>query len=174
MSETILREVVVIAVTLAAVITDIRRRQIPNALTMGAFAAGCVSWLGDGFPVFAANGVAAVVALAIGFGLFSIGVLGGGDAKLMAAVIAIMGRSFAFDFAVALAASAVLGSLAVLAARGRLFAFVGSFFRTARDLIRGGAPLEETDSRTLMPFAVIIMMATAGAIAFRALEQVGR
>jgi prepilin peptidase CpaA len=82
--------VIALAVALAACITDLRTRRIPNALTFGAAAAGLVfhaAW-GSG-PGFSVAGWA--VGVAVFFVPFVLGGLGGGDVKLLGALGAWLG-----------------------------------------------------------------------------------
>ncbi|MEM9061295.1 MAG: prepilin peptidase [Pseudomonadota bacterium] len=73
---------------LLAAWSDLKYLQIPNTLVLIVFAVFLVTgfW---GLPTetFLWRLLYGVCALAIGFGLFSLGVMGGGDAKMIAAVV---------------------------------------------------------------------------------------
>ncbi len=76
-----------------------------------------------------------VLLLAIGFGLYAAGILGGGDAKLLAAVAALMGTGFAFE---ALLWTALFGgavALAVLFWHKALFPFLGHLLRAGWNFV---------------------------------------
>ena len=72
------------ATLLAAAVTDIRARLIPNAVPLVVAASGVVHGILGGGLLPAAAVAAALFAL--GFVAFAFGVMGGGDAKLLAAV----------------------------------------------------------------------------------------
>jgi prepilin peptidase CpaA len=83
---------VALAVGLAACVTDIRFRKVPNWLTASAVFAGLVGHLvapGGQGPGAALLG--AVVGLAVFFPFFALGGMGGGDVKLMGALGAWVG-----------------------------------------------------------------------------------
>ena len=81
----------------AAVVTDLRCRRIPNALTVPAFVAGILlnGWLqgSDGLLNRAAGGV---LVLGLLVPLFLVRGMGAGDVKLMAAIGALKGPEFVF------------------------------------------------------------------------------
>jgi len=82
----VLAGAVLVCFALAAAITDIRLRRIPNWLTVGGAALGVGFAAAFGLPslVLAMQGLAA--SLAVGFMLFFLKTLGAGDAKFMAAI----------------------------------------------------------------------------------------
>ncbi|MEW5773584.1 MAG: prepilin peptidase [Thermodesulfobacteriota bacterium] len=80
------------SVLAAAVVADLRARRIPNLLTLPA----CLGFLLLRLVLFGPEGfVAGLAGLGLGLGLmlpaYGLGVMGGGDAKLMAAVGAALG-----------------------------------------------------------------------------------
>ena len=80
----------VLAVLLAvSTATDLRERRIPNAVTVTGMLVGLVLGLVQG--QFAASLLGLGVALALGLPFFALGALGGGDAKLLGAVGALLG-----------------------------------------------------------------------------------
>lgn len=150
----------------AAVVTDLRSRQIPNALTIAValFALG----------LSAAHGaIAFLVCLATIFGVlivgtfaYSSGWLGGGDVKFMAAVAGALGPQ-AVDFLVytSLAGGAIAIVLSI--ANGRL----PSTFRSVGNLLR---PLAIEGTVAIAPARPIVMpyaLAIAGGIAMVALSN---
>lgn len=85
-------EAVAAAVAVAACVTDVRWRRVPNALTLPALAAGVLAhglWSGGLGPLGALGGAA--VGLAVFFPFFALGGMGAGDVKLMAALGAWIG-----------------------------------------------------------------------------------
>lgn len=85
-------EAVALAVGIAACVTDLRSRRIPNLLTFGA---GLVA---VGFHALAPQGqgvsnglLGLATGLAVFFPVFALGALGAGDVKLMAAIGAWLG-----------------------------------------------------------------------------------
>jgi prepilin peptidase CpaA len=77
------------AAMLASAALDIRSRRLPNGLNL-AVALGFLPWAwasGLVWSDIAIHLAVGVTVLGIGFGLFSFGVIGGGDAKLAAAVV---------------------------------------------------------------------------------------
>lgn len=81
-----------VALAVAACITDVRSRRIPNALTIGATIVAIalhVSVAGASGLMFSATGW--LVGAALFFPFFALGGLGGGDVKLLAAIGALLG-----------------------------------------------------------------------------------
>jgi prepilin peptidase CpaA len=87
--------------------------RIPNWLTLTIFAAFFPLAWATGMPhaVFGLHLLTAVILLAVGFALFSFGVFGGGDAKLMAAAGVWFGSTQALPF---LAFTAIAGGVLAL------------------------------------------------------------
>lgn len=111
--------IVLVLVMLGASWTDLRTRRIPNWLTMGGVIAGLAirAWMGSGPVVSGLLGVALALLFALPF--FVVGVLGGGDAKLLMAAGAFMGPG---DLAAAALVIAMIGGLVAVveAARRRV------------------------------------------------------
>ncbi|MBI4889094.1 MAG: prepilin peptidase [Acidobacteria bacterium] len=153
-------EGVLAGTVLAAAATDLRSRNIPNWLTLGAMAAGFVlnTWL-RGWPglKFAALGFG--LAALIFIPLFVMRWLGGGDVKLMAAVGALAGSQ---NLLAVFLLDAVLGgavAVGVIVAKGKLW-------RTLKNLPRifskdRPAELQAGHEESVgMPRAVTIAAAT--------------
>lgn len=81
--------VVLVVLLAVATVTDVRHGRIPNALTATGVLAGLVLGLAQGDLAAPLLGLAA--ALTVGLPLFALGAVGGGDAKLLAAVGALVG-----------------------------------------------------------------------------------
>ena len=76
------------AAMLVSAVLDIRSRRLPNWLNL-AIALGFLPWAwlsGLAWGDFAIHLAVGLVVLGIGFGLYAAGVIGGGDAKMAAAV----------------------------------------------------------------------------------------
>ena len=84
---------VLFALVIVAAIIDIRSFTIPNVLPVLAIGLLPVILLAVGAPGsdYKAAALAGLVGLAIGYALFALGVMGGGDGKLFAAVAAWFG-----------------------------------------------------------------------------------
>ncbi|GIU73687.1 MAG: hypothetical protein KatS3mg004_0774 [Bryobacteraceae bacterium] len=153
-------EPVLAAVVLIAAVTDLKRREIPNWLTLGAILAGLGlhTWLRgwEGLKFSAAGlGLAALIFVP----LFVMRWLGGGDVKLMGAVGALAGAQNMF---VIFVLDAILGGIAALV----LVIVRGRFLRTLRNIPRmfrfqRESELEAGGEKSLgLPRAVTIAAAT--------------
>ena len=148
-----------LAVVVPAAVIDYRTRRIPNALTLPAIGAGLLSWpLTDGVGTFFRVLGLVVLLLAVGFGLYAVGILGGGDAKLLAAIAALTGPGFTFE---ALLWTALFGgavALGVLAWHRALVPFLGRLFRAGWDLavwkLQPAGVIEGEGHR--IPYAVVV------------------
>jgi prepilin peptidase CpaA len=118
---------------------DLRKRRIPNGLTIAVAALGLVRLIPAGDPHDALYTLAAAVAVfAVTFAMFWFGWIGGGDAKLVAAATLLIGAQLA---------------LAVLAAT--------KFDGPLQRLFSVAAPVG-TPARSSVPYGVAI--AVAGAV----------
>ena len=96
---------------------DIRTRRIPNALALAVAALGLLRLVLAGDPAAALLSIAAAAAVfAIGFLLFWRGWLGGGDVKLMAAAVLLVGAPAVSLFLIAMSLCGLVVTLATLAA----------------------------------------------------------
>jgi prepilin peptidase CpaA len=153
-------EITLVAAVVVAAASDIRSREIPNWLSLGAIGAALVlhpalhGWTGLLFSL-KGLGLAALIFLP----LFMLRWLGGGDVKLMGAVGALGGYEnlIAIFILDALLGGAV--ALVLVVVRGRLL-------RTLKNITRMGArerapELEAGNERSLgLPRAVTIAIAT--------------
>lgn len=104
-----------------AAIYDLRTRRIPNWLSLAGMLLGVAvhsAYTGFSGSLESLGGLG--LALVIGFLLFAIGWLGAGDAKLLAAVGAIVGLSHTLEFLFWIAMSGALIAAVALAVRGVL------------------------------------------------------
>jgi len=115
------REIVVLAVALVAVVFDVRTRRIPNWLTFGAaLAALAYAAFDAGLPGVGTAAAGWIAGAALFFPFFALGGMGAGDVKLLAALAAWLGPSDSVWLAIfAAMAGGVLGVFVALA-RGYL------------------------------------------------------
>jgi prepilin peptidase CpaA len=153
----------ILGVVGAAVVTDIRRRRVYNALTFPAMALGLMLGLIVDGPSGLLN---ASCGLLLGAALFLIPVAflgrGAGDLKLLAALGAIGGPGFVLWCALFTGAAGAVFAIAVLISKRRFVSVVGGM---ALDVISTGRPVAASNIR--LPYAVPI---AAGAIAALALR----
>lgn len=144
---------------MTAVATDVRTRKIPNAIPaavalFGLWLHALGGWDDVGWSV--AAGIAALVA---GMIPFSLGLLGGGDVKLLAACACVLGFANVLPL---LAYSAIIGgglALCMAAVTGEFRTIVvRACGRIVRMFVPG--PAETRTTRTRLPYAVAI----AGAV----------
>lgn len=153
-------EATLAAMVLIAAFTDLKRREIPNWLTLGGIAAGlALNTSLAGLSGLKTAGAGLGLAALIFIPLFVMRWLGGGDVKIMGAIGALAGPQymiviFVFD--------AILGGIAALVlviARGRLLKTLRNIprmFRLQRD-----SELEAGGEKSLgLPRAVTIAAAT--------------
>ncbi len=163
-----LGDAALVLVVCAAAWSDARTRRIPNRLTVaGLLVALSLRVLLGPIPLW--QGVlGATLALAISVVLFALGILGGGDAKLLTAVGAFLGP---VAFVGALAVSCVAGAVMAVveaARRGALLLLfvqlldIVSFWRTRGQ--GGDARRVSTPGAMTVPFGVAIAI---GAITWR-------
>lgn len=105
---------------IAAGLNDLTTMTIPNWISLGLMIAFVPAALSVGLPVssIAIHFGVALAALFVGAGLFALRLLGGGDAKLMAAVCLWLGLDGALVFVLFTAVAGGLFSLALVMARG--------------------------------------------------------
>ena len=108
----------VTAIGVLAVIAhvDVRTRRIPNGLAATIAILGLVRMILDGHPIAAAHTLeASAVVFAVAFLLFWRGVLGGGDAKLVAATALLVGYHDLLNFLFLMSLCGGALALAILA-----------------------------------------------------------
>ncbi|HYM98748.1 MAG TPA: prepilin peptidase [Aestuariivirgaceae bacterium] len=119
-----------ILLMLTAAVSDLRSYRLPNWLVAAVASLFIVAAAATGMPLSLAlwHGLAGVLVLIAGFGLFTAGVIGGGDAKLLAAVALWIGwtKLATFIFYTALAG----GALAIVM-------LIWEFFRLHVELTAG-------------------------------------
>ncbi len=160
--------ILVAVIVLAAAVTDIRTRKIPNWLTLSGVCAG----LGLNFALYGLAGLkASATGLALGFGsyfaLYCLRAMGAGDVKLMAAVGAIVGPT---NFIAVFLATALAGgvlAVGLMIWKGRVKETLWNTLFIVGELAHFRAPftkrkdLDVKDPRALnMPHGVAIAAGT--------------
>jgi prepilin peptidase CpaA len=132
---------IIISVPFAAIMalaaaTDLRDRRIPNVLTVAGVVVGPVLWgLLEGPGAAFASVVGGACALLVGLGLFMVGAIGGGDAKLLAVTGAFLGPARLVNALLVIGITGGLLALVVAVARGRLLGTVATTWSFAVDLV---------------------------------------
>jgi len=137
---------------------DIRERRIPNVVTLAGLAAGLMLRLSTGVGPMLDGLVAAGLALLVGLMPFVLGILGGGDVKLLAAVAAFMGTNRLFGALLVIAAvGGVLGLMEAVRRRA-LIRTLGSTLTIGKQLALFGraAPTLESPGAMSIPYGVAI------------------
>lgn len=104
------------ALLLAAAWSDLRSRRIPNALTMSGLAAGLLLRGIAGPEALVEGLVGILLALVVTLPFLMLGVIGGGDVKLLMAIAGFMGPR---DFLWAAAIIAIIGGMVGVVDAGR-------------------------------------------------------
>jgi prepilin peptidase CpaA len=139
-----------------AVLTDLRSRRIPNALTAALALAALVLHATQGVASFAVACATLIGVLLIGFVAFSFGWLGGGDVKLLAAGAAALGLPDAVPFLIYTAVGGGLLALAVAIAMGRLKSVLASVTLLLRPFAYKGTVAVAPAKSITLPYAVAI------------------
>lgn len=116
-----LTSVIVLFVAVAACVTDLRSRRIPNLLTFGAAIAAIVfAGISGGWSALLFACAGWIVGAAVFFLPFALGGLGAGDVKLLAALGAWLGPYDAIWVALYAGVAGAIASVVVAAANGYL------------------------------------------------------
>ena len=130
-------------IAVLAAVRDLTTMTIPNWMSLVLLAAFVPAALTTGLEwrdlgIHLGIGLAA---LAVGMGLFALRVIGGGDAKLMAALALWMGPDAVLIFVLWTAVAGGLFSLALILSRARFSAFAPSLPRWAGRLLAPGGDI---------------------------------
>ncbi|MBX6365822.1 MAG: prepilin peptidase [Gemmatimonadetes bacterium] len=154
--------VVFVVFAAAALVWDARTQRLPNRLTVsGLFVALALRSVGGVAPLL--DGLAgAGIALGVSFPLFVIGAVGGGDAKLLAALGAFTGVDLLWP---ALIASMVLGGVLGIVASVRGGVIIPALLSTRRFATylltggrRGERPSPASPGALKVPYGVAISL----------------
>jgi prepilin peptidase CpaA len=163
-------DAVAVVVGIAACVTDIRFRKVPNWLTGSAVVAGLIGhMLAPGGQGLAAAALGMVVGLAVFFPFFALGGMGGGDVKLMAALGCWVGWPIIVWTALYAAVAGGVMGLAVGFAHGYLrqaFSNIGGlfFFWSAQGVRPMPALTLEHGRGPRLPYALPIFVGLVAAL----------
>jgi prepilin peptidase CpaA len=157
-----LMTVALVALAVLAAVFDLRERRVPNALTVTGVVVALCMRLAWGWGSVIEGGEGMVLAVLVGLAPFALGLLGGGDVKLLGAVGAFVGMHRLFG---ALLMVGVVGGLvAVLEATrqrslGRALGNVGRFAKHWVLFGRAGVTttIESPEAMTV-PYGVAIAL----------------
>lgn len=159
---------VLAAVLVPAAIFDVRTRRIPNGLSLAGALIGLAMHVGyAGLDGALASLSGLGLALVIGFLFFAMGWLGAGDAKLLAAIGAIVGLSLTLEFLFWIALSGGLVAVAALALRGVLLGMLKRFWATLAISMatKRWSYIPPSDTETVeVPYAVSIALGSLIAV----------
>jgi prepilin peptidase CpaA len=162
-----------LTICLAASYMDLRRRIVPNWLTLPAIPLGIVLNTLTGGAGGAVSSLACVIICGgLFFALFWLGGMGAGDVKLMAAVAALASWPAAIYAMVYTAVAGGIIAIVILARKGRLFATMKGMFRAATyieakkaaDAEREDEPGPDGAKRLYIPYAPAIAIGTFWAL----------
>lgn len=154
--------------------TDWKHRRVPNRLTLPFLGLGVLFSAMRGIRELTVTIVLVIGVLLLGFVLFAIGAIGGGDAKLAAAIGALRGPEFLAESMLWVVLLGLALSLLILAARRDLFPFLGRLVRAGYQMVAWRLlPSEEVvrEGGRKIPLAMVI---AAGAVLALAMEFLGR
>jgi prepilin peptidase CpaA len=156
---TFLPWVVGVAACAIAAICDLRWRRIPNALTLGTFVLALVLvCAGQGVAAGIYTVAVALVVLSGGFVLFALGIIGAGDAKLLASLAAICGYPHSVEFVLYTSLCGGVLAIFMAALRGELGALVANLpVRVGTSLLSGNLRhAVATQSNARLPYALAV------------------
>jgi prepilin peptidase CpaA len=162
-----------IPIAVLAAASDVRSGTIPNRLTYPAVMLGLAvgAWPGAG-PSFASSALGLAIALLPALALFAAGAIGGGDAKLLAAIGALVGWPLILEV---LFFSVVAGgalALCTIVAKGRTLAVLRGFWVFLPSLfsVRVATRVSAADLR--VPFAPAALVGVLWAVFAPGLREV--
>ncbi len=152
----------VLCACIVAVLTDLRSRRIPNALTMALALAGLALHATQGWAALGLTIATLAGALAVGSVAFGWGWLGGGDVKLLAAGAATLGFPDAIPFVIYTALAGGVIAFALALGTGRLRSVLVSVVALLRPFAFKGTTAPAPANPMMFPYALAI---ASGALA---------
>jgi prepilin peptidase CpaA len=156
MAEEMLLPLLVLGVCLVAVFTDVRTRRIPNWLTFGLAGVAFAVHALDGWSALAASLAVFAAIFLLGLFLFSAGIMGGGDVKLVAAAGAAFGYPDAASFVIYTMLAGGILALAVSAFQRRTLSVVRSSLALSSTLLMRLPIQKEPGRKAKLPYAIAI------------------
>lgn len=149
----------------AAFILDVTTQRVPNVLTLPAVVAGIALQSAISLNALLIRAGLVVLVTLAGYIVFAVGILGGGDVKLVAAIAALKGAAFLRDTLLTAALIGVVVALFVLARRKMLAPLLRRVGSTAWGMARYGLspePLPDTGHR--IPYVIVLAPAALTAL----------
>ncbi len=163
--------IALVLVLALSVVWDLRTRRIPNWLTVGACGAALGLRAVQGFEPLGFGALGLVLGLAMSLPLVFAGGLGGGDAKLLAAVGAFLGPGQLISALLAMALAGGVLTVVVATRRGVMYETLRNTWRLTGQLV--GLGPESEPRRTLgtagaltIPYAVPIAIGALGVLIY--------
>lgn len=161
---TILTLTLTLTLVASASLWDIRAGRIPNTLTYPAILAGpflaLLPWAGPG-PDVTSSLAGLAVALFPALVLWTLGALGGGDVKLLAAVGGLLGYPLILEGLFHSLVAATGMGLTLILWRGEGWAFAQRLWLALMAVVVPKAPWPAWNTELRIPFAVAIALGTA-------------
>jgi prepilin peptidase CpaA len=139
-------------------VSDVRTRKIPNALPITLAVFGLAMGALGGWRGFASSLAAGLLLLVIGTLPFGLGLIGGGDIKLLAACGSVFGLSQVLPLVLYTALMGGVLALVVAAVTGELRAVLARVRHAVAPQLGGPGPLTK---RLRLPYAVAIAAGVA-------------
>lgn len=151
---------VVLAICIAAAVTDTLSRRIPNALTISLALVGVALNAIHGWHALLAGLAITIVLLVAGTVLHGLGAMGGGDVKLIAAAGGTLNYPDALSFLIYTLLAGGLLAVAGSALQGRLVRTVRSTVAIGASLVAGVSPAVPASSAKV-PYGIAIACGAA-------------
>jgi prepilin peptidase CpaA len=140
---------------MAAAVTDVRTRKIPNAIPIAVAVFGLALNAFGGWRDLGSAAAAGAIVLLVGTIPFGLGLIGGGDVKLLAACASVFGLSYVLAFLVYTALIGGVFALCFAAATGQFRSILTGATRKVVPALLPGT-VAAAPSRTRLPYAVAI------------------
>ncbi|MDQ2866524.1 MAG: A24 family peptidase [Candidatus Eremiobacteraeota bacterium] len=151
----------------AAVVTDIRTRRIPNALTLPLIPIALAFAIRGGFASFAQAALIVAAFLALGTALHRTGWLGGGDIKLGIGIAALLGYPSCVAFILYSGVAGGVLAISIALAQGRFALLRGQLVSAAYSALARTntvAPVASAPADQRIPYAIALAAGLAAAL----------
>ena len=135
---------------------DVRSGRIPNLLTLPAIILGIA--LSESLTEALSRVIVVAVVMIIGYFVFALGILGGGDVKLAAVIGALRGGRFLLNTLGGALICGTLLAILVLAYHRRLVPLFSRMVRAGLDVIRYGFSTRQvlSEQQNKVPYAIVL------------------